>query len=210
MSERPRIRPGQASPGWVAGAQRGPREGDRHGEEGQLPALHGEGLPPHQEAGERALGEQQQAVPSLPLEQVAAARLAGERWKPVKASRLLGVPRGYEASTLGRARSVPRTLANGRHVGGKVLTPWLDDGYPMIRMGRRNIRLATAVQLAFAGPPEVLHGNGDRLDSRPANLRWGSRVENEGDKKRERRIDTEGASPRGELGHLRQRSSADG
>lgn len=132
--------------------------------------------------------------------------MSEETWKRVPASRLLGVPGGYQASSTGQARSVPRTLRDGRRAGGKVLTPWLDDdGYPMIRMGRRNIRLATAVQLAFAGPPEVLHGNGDRQDSRPANLRWGSRVENEGDKKRERRIDTEGASPRGELGHLRQR-----
>lgn len=131
--------------------------------------------------------------------------MSEDAWKPVKASRLLGVPRGYQASSLGNVRSVPRTLGTGRHVGGKVLAQQLDkDGYPTVKLGGRRIRVAIVVQLAWAGPPEVLHGNGDRLDSRPANLRWGSRVENEGDKKRERRIDTEGASPRPSLRHLGQ------
>jgi hypothetical protein len=128
-----------------------------------------------------------------------------ETWKPVPASRMLGVRAGYQASSLGNVRSVPRILANGRRHGGKVLAQQLDkDGYPTVKLGGRRIRVAILVQLAWAGPPEALHGNGDRLDSRPANLRWGSRVENEGDKERGRKPETEGASLRPSLRHLGQ------
>jgi hypothetical protein len=74
----------------------------------------------------------------------------------------------------------------------------------MVRLGRSNVGVHVAVQLAFAGPPEVRHLNGDRLDCRPSNLRWGSRVENEQDKRKTERkkAGSEDASLRGELGHL--------
>lgn len=117
-----------------------------------------------------------------------------ETWKRVRASRLLGVPAGYEASSLGRARH-----------GSLVLAPWLDDdGYQVVRLGRRNIRLHVVVQLAWAGAPEVRHLDGDHENNRPGNLAWGSRVENEQDKRKTERkkAGSEGASLRGELGHL--------
>ena len=107
-----------------------------------------------------------------------------ETWKPVRGHR------GYQASSLGRVRSVDRKLTDGRQAGGQVLTPWLDDdGYQVVRIGRSNVRVHVAVQLAFAGPPEVAHLDGDQLNCRPGNLVWSSRVENERDKRRtERRI----------------------
>jgi hypothetical protein len=100
---------------------------------------------------------------------VTAARLAGERWKPIPAYRLLGIPAGYEASGEGRVRS-PRQVLTQRPDG---------DGYPTVKLGGRPRRVAILVQLAWAGAPEVLHLDDDRENSRPSNLRWGSRVENE-------------------------------
>lgn len=92
-----------------------------------------------------------------------------ERWRRVPASRLLGVPAGYEASSGGNVRSTRQ-----------VLSQWLDkDGYPMAKVGRRPVRVAVLVQLAWAGPPQVLHLDDDRENSRPENLAWGSKVVNE-------------------------------
>lgn len=106
-------------------------------------------------------------------------RSAAERWRPVPGHK------GYEASSLGRVRSVPRTLINGRAVGGTVLAQQPDkDGYPTVKLRGKRVRVARVVQLAFAGPAEVRHLDGDRSNSRPENLAWGSRVENEQDKRK--------------------------
>jgi hypothetical protein len=68
-----------------------------------------------------------------------------------------------------------------------VLTPTLDkDGYPRVQVGRRKVRVATLVALAWLGAPEVRHMNDDRQDTRPVNLAWGSRRDNERDKRREK------------------------
>jgi hypothetical protein len=116
---------------------------------------------------------------------VTAARQAGERWKPIPAYRLLGIPAGYEASTEARARSVPRTLPNGQEAGGKVLAQQLDkDGYWTVKLGRRRVRVSILVALAFHGKPECRHLNDIRDDNRPENLAWGSHWENAEDKKR--------------------------
>ena len=92
-----------------------------------------------------------------------------ETWRKVPASRVLGVPAGYHASSEGRVRS-PR----------QGLTQRPDkDGYPTVRVGGRPVRVAILVQLAFAGPPQVMHLDDDRQNSRPWNLGWGSKVVNE-------------------------------
>jgi len=92
-----------------------------------------------------------------------------ECWRPIPASPLLGIPAGYEASGGGWVRS-PR----------KVLTQRPDkDGYPTVKIGGRPVRVAVLVQLAWAGPPQVLHLDDDRENSRPENLAWGSKVVNE-------------------------------
>lgn len=98
----------------------------------------------------------------------------GETWRKIPGHR------NYEASSLGQVRSVPRTLRDGRQHGGKVLAQQLDkDGYPTVMLGRKRVRVAIVVQLAFAGPPQVLHLDDDRSNSRPENLAYGSKVENE-------------------------------
>ena len=121
-------------------------------------------------------------TPALP-EAAPGGEGGPERWRPVPEFRLLGVPRGYEASSLGRVRSVPRTLRDGRAAGGTVLAQQQDkDGYATVKLGRKRCRVNVLVQLAFAGPPEVRHLDGDRSNDRPENLAWGSRVENEQEK----------------------------
>lgn len=119
-----------------------------------------------------------------------------ETWRKVPASRVLGIPAGYAASSEGNARS-PR----------QVLKQWLDkDGYPLVKVGGRPVRVAVLVQLAWAGPPQVMHLDDDRQNSRPENLAWGSKVVNEQMKrKRERKEEgSEGATLRSRLGHLGQ------
>lgn len=117
-----------------------------------------------------------------------------EIWKRVPASRVLGVQAGYEASSEGQVRS-PR----------QVLAQWPDkDGYPMVKVGGRPVRVAVLVQLAWAGPPQVMHLDDDRGNSRPGNLAWGSKVVNEQMKRKtgRKKAGSEGASLRSPLGHL--------
>ncbi len=100
--------------------------------------------------------------------------MSEETWRPIPAYPLLGIPPGYEASSEGRVRS-PR----------QVLTQWLDkDGYPVVKVGGSPRRVAVLVQLAWAGRPQVCHLDDDRGNSKPENLVWSSKVENERDKKR--------------------------
>lgn len=100
--------------------------------------------------------------------------VAGEHWKPIPGHK------GYQASSLANVRSVPRTLRDGREAGGQVLAQQLDkDGYPTVKLAGKRVRVNVIVQLAFAGPPEVLHLDDDRSNCRPGNLAYGSRVVNE-------------------------------
>lgn len=118
-----------------------------------------------------------------------------EAWKPI--------PRtdGYEASSSGNVRSVLRTLSDGRRAGGVVLKQQPDkDGYPTVRIQGRRVRVSIAVQLAFAGPPEVRHLDGDRTNNRADNLEWGSHWRNEQDKKELRERGKRGIDGKGEMG----------
>ena len=100
---------------------------------------------------------------------------------------------GYEASSLGRVRSVDRTLTDGRTAGGVVLAQQEDkDGYLRVKLGRKLIGVHTLVLLAFHGPPEARHLNGNRQDNRPTELAWGSRRDNEQDKWKAERKKEEG------------------
>ena len=86
-----------------------------------------------------------------------------------------------------------RKLRDGRTAGGIDLVQHTDrDGYQTVKLGRRTVRVNVAVQLAWAGPVEVRHLDGDKANNRPENLAWGSRTENEGDKRNERKDRKEG------------------
>ena len=113
---------------------------------------------------------------------------------------------GYEASSLGRIRSMDVMTEHVRKIGphfrfrrGRIRQVHLAPaGYPQVGIchGRdcvtgKKIRCNFAVHrlvcLAFHGEPptelhEVAHNNGVRSDNRPENLRWASRSENFSDK----------------------------
>lgn len=119
-----------------------------------------------------------------------------ELWLPIP-----GYEGWYEASSHGRIRSCARSTPTRNRWGpclynqpAKVIEGRLDrDGYRKMTLcvaGRvTRVFAHRLVALAFHGqPPEgkdqVAHGNGDKLDNRPANLRWADVKENARDKVR--------------------------
>jgi len=118
-----------------------------------------------------------------------------KRWR-----RVPGWP-GYKVSSAGEVRSVPRILPDGRPHGGWWLTPTPDkDGYLTVLLcdGPRQRRAAVHVLVleAYVGPcppgHEGLHGPGGHQVNDLASLRWGTRRENERDKRKGREEREEG------------------
>ena len=91
----------------------------------------------------------------------------------------------YQASTMGRIRSVERTLVykNGavRHWPSKVLVPYLrKDGYYSVSLSKNGVRKSYRVHRLVAETfipnpdnlPEVNHKNEIKTDNRVENLEW--------------------------------------
>lgn len=106
-----------------------------------------------------------------------------ETWRPI--SGYLGA---YEASSEGRVRSLTRVTDRGRKWKGRILTPaTMSNGYQIVSLWRdgsqRSALVHRLVLLAFSGEPEegqeARHLNGDRVDNRPENLKWGTHAENQ-------------------------------
>lgn len=122
-----------------------------------------------------------------------------ERWADIP-----GAP-GYQLSTLGSARSLDRTLTDGRQAGGVTLTPYPDkDGYLWVTLPGGKVAVHKLVLAVFRGPcpdgMEGCHRNGNHQDNRLRNLRWDTKEGNEGDKRRKRtrgREETEGRKETG-------------
>lgn len=100
---------------------------------------------------------------------------------------------GYEASSWGRVRSVPREVSYrgswkaGAYTmmkPGRVLKPApKKSGHLKLMLGRGvHLDVHVAVALAFHGPKpencEVLHADHNPANNVPANLSWGTRREN--------------------------------
>jgi hypothetical protein len=101
-----------------------------------------------------------------------------ETWRAVGACRWFGIPAAvFEGSSDGHAR-----------VLGEVRDGTPDkDTYLRVKHRGRWYGVAVLVCLAWHGPPEIRHLNGDRQDNKPGNLAWGSRRDNERDKRENRR-----------------------
>lgn len=104
-----------------------------------------------------------------------------EQWLPVP-----GYEGEYEASSLGRVRSLDRYVDAGggrqRISRGRVLKP-VRANYFKVDLSRKKFNLHVVVALTFLGPRpegmEVCHNNGDRWDCRPANLRYDTHAANQ-------------------------------
>lgn len=107
---------------------------------------------------------------------------APEEWRPVP-----GYERTYEVSDLGRVRSLPRPSARGGLIRRKPSTT----GYAAVGLCQDGTQKTRTVHLlvasAFMGPTpegqEVRHLNGDRSDPRLVNLTFGTRSDNNRDKR---------------------------
>lgn len=107
-----------------------------------------------------------------------------EEWRPIP-----GYEGVYEASSLGRVRSVDRVIVDKRGVTrklkGKVLSPaGSKSGHLRVNFGKNfgSQSVHHLVLITFVGPRpegmESLHKNGKPEDNRVTNLRWGTRSEN--------------------------------
>ena len=113
-----------------------------------------------------------------------------ELWKPIPGED------GYEASTLGRIRSLDREcefmtrwgITAKRPHKGKILTPKNNgNDYFFVQVNGSEAYVHRLVALAFYGQPptskhQAAHQNGDKKNSAPENIRWKTKAENEADK----------------------------
>lgn len=116
-----------------------------------------------------------------------------EEWRPIPS-----FP-GYEASSLGRIRSLDRTKTNRngvvRKYTGRVLRPHIGNkGYARVRPNNVDpTGIAPLVCEAFHGLKpsplhEVAHNDGTKDNDVPGNLRWATHAENMDDKIKHRTI----------------------
>ena len=108
-----------------------------------------------------------------------------EQWRPIP-----GFEGYYEASDLGRIRSLDRYVVRGGHrhrAYGRILRPVrAGKGYWYVSLcgpaGQVREAVHRAVLAAFVGPcpseHEAMHLDGDPGNNQLANLRWSSRSEN--------------------------------
>ena len=122
-----------------------------------------------------------------------------EVWRDIPS--LMGL---YQASSMGRIRSLPRNTTSGRILqtsknrqGYRSVTP-CSEGVTKTRL------ISRLVCEAFHGPKPadkdlVAHSNGDHTDDRSENLRWATYVENEEDKRKHGRAATGEKNPSSKL-----------
>lgn len=94
----------------------------------------------------------------------------------------------YQVSSFGQVRR--SSVGQGARAGHE-LKPWISVGYRYVGLWRASKQTRIAVHrlvaLAFLPAPEpgqnqVAHGDGDKLNNLPANLRWASPAENAADR----------------------------
>lgn len=113
-----------------------------------------------------------------------------EEWRPIPGHA------GYEASNVGRVRSIDRKLSDGRKWKGRIMTQKrVIKGYRAISLSLgaknkcRHVGVHTLIAEAFHGPRptqehEVAHFDGDPSNNCAWNLRWATAAENAQDRDR--------------------------
>jgi len=129
-----------------------------------------------------------------------------ETWKPIP-----NIP-GYEASSLGRIRSIDRRDRFGRLNKGRVLRPYKDKNdrlfvYPRVGNKTLSCLVHRLVLLAHVGPcpdgMECCHFDDDQANNKLSNLRWGDKRSNTADQVRN------GLTNRGEQASFARLTEAD-
>jgi hypothetical protein len=129
-----------------------------------------------------------------------------EEWRPVP-----GYP-GYEASSLGRVRSLDRVIIDtwGRryHLRGSILKPAMSNGYHLLRINTGSITVYRLVCPTFHGPRpskshQVAHNDGNPFNNKACNIRWATVAENHADKTQH------GTALTGARNHMTKLSEAD-
>jgi hypothetical protein len=139
------------------------------------------------------------------------ARYTAEEWRPLPGWR-------SEVSSLGRVRTPMWIDGDGCLHVSRILAQSLDeDGYPYVTLHdggrRRKARVHCLVLEAHVGPRpsrshQACHWNGVRTDNRKCNLRWGTRPDQEEDKRRHRQERRERERPRPTVGVGQEREQA--
>lgn len=113
-----------------------------------------------------------------------------ESWMPIP-----GYEGYYEVSNQGAVRSIDRQVINSLgctiNYQGKTLKQATGDFHPKVLLykngKRKNCSVHSLVLLSFVGEcpvgHECCHGNGNARDNQLSNLRWGTRKDNDNDKK---------------------------
>lgn len=113
--------------------------------------------------------------------------MSAETWAPIPNWDGL-----YEASSLGRIRSLDRITSRGARSKGRILRPGSNPkGYLIYVLCREGVRSGHSghalVASAFLGPRpdgmQVAHGDGMKTNNAISNLRYATRLENAADKK---------------------------
>lgn len=101
---------------------------------------------------------------------------------------IVGCEGKYAVTRCGKIYSVPRTMWNGREVGGCFLTPLRGTAYYHVGLSfdgkpKKTRTIHQIVCEAFHGPRpttahEVAHGDGTKTNNHADNLRWATRKEN--------------------------------
>lgn len=108
---------------------------------------------------------------------------AKEVWKSIP-----GYKGRYEASNLGRIKSLDRTLTDGRSWKGRILKKTIQhNGYEVVTLGMEpNKRVHILVTVTFFGlrpyGSDIRHLDGNKQNNKLTNLCYGTRAENEHDK----------------------------
>jgi hypothetical protein len=130
---------------------------------------------------------------SSPEGAVNVSKITDESWLPIP-----GYEGFYSVSNMGRVRTEPRTYVSKNGVTKPVKARFLKcgatgkGGYPRFSVSvndvSRVLYVHQIVMLAFVGPPpegqEVLHYDGNPVNCRLDNLRYGTRAQNIEDAKR--------------------------